>query len=133
MRSFLQDDLSYNTLLGSQARFLPQSEVGGRVNPLDRRNPNGPGLFNGATSQPKDLTDLVTALSGMNLSNEVMGEESNLTQFDQNANDQNAFRLNMLQNQKSNKNNLYFDCSSSNLHSQYHHNNGGGRSYMNNG
>ncbi|KAJ0569165.1 putative armadillo-like helical, nucleic acid binding NABP, pumilio domain-containing protein [Helianthus annuus] len=112
---------------------IPTPIGGGRVNPSDRRNPNGPGLFNGAMSQPKDPADLVTTLSGMNLSNGVMGEESNLTQFDQNADDQNAFRLNMLQNPKSNKNNLYFDGSSSNLQSQYQHNNGGGRSYMNNG
>ncbi|XP_076936290.1 pumilio homolog 2-like [Bidens hawaiensis] len=102
---------------------VPTPIGNGRVNPSDRRNPNSPGLFNGPTSHPKDPADLVTALSGMNLSNGVMGEESNLTQFDQN---------NMLQGQKNNKNSLYFDGSSSNLQSQYQHNNGSAHSYSTN-
>ncbi|KAD3068224.1 hypothetical protein R6Q59_017831 [Mikania micrantha] len=110
---------------------IPTPIGGGRVNSSDRRNPNSPGLFNGPTSHPKDPADLVTALSGMNLSNGVMGEGSNPTQFDQNADDQNSFRLNMPQNQKNNKKILYFDGSSSNLQSQYQHINGGS-SYLNN-
>ncbi|KAI3811571.1 hypothetical protein L1987_21296 [Smallanthus sonchifolius] len=112
---------------------IPTPIGGGRVNTSDRRNLNSQGLFNGATSHPKDPVDLVTALSGMNLSNGVMGEESNLSQFDQNAEEQNAFRLNMSQIQKNNKNSLYFDGSSSNLQSHYQHVNGGGSSYLNNG
>ncbi|XP_076920350.1 pumilio homolog 2-like [Bidens hawaiensis] len=99
---------------------IPTPIGNGRVNPSDRRNPNSPGLFNGSTSHPKDPADLVTALSGMNLSNGVMEDESNLTQYDQH---------NILQSQKNNKNSLYFDGSSSNLQSQYQHNNGGARSY----
>ncbi|GJW09596.1 pumilio homolog 2 [Tanacetum coccineum] len=85
------------------------------------------------SSHPKDAADLVTALSAMNLSNGVMGEESNLTQLDQNANDQSAYLLNMQRNQKNNKNNLYYDGSSANLQSHYQQIDGGGNPYMNNG
>ncbi|GKE06272.1 pumilio homolog 2-like protein [Tanacetum coccineum] len=106
---------------------------GGRANASERRNPNSPGLFNGVSSHPKDAADLVTALSAMNLSNGVMGEESNLTQLDQNANDQSAYLLNMQRNQKNNKNNLYYDGSSANLQSHYQQIDGGGNPYMNNG
>ncbi|KVI11958.1 Armadillo-like helical [Cynara cardunculus var. scolymus] len=111
---------------------IPTPIGGGRLNPSERRNPNSPSLFNGASSHPKDPTDLVTALSGMNLSNEAI-EESNLSQFDKNADDQNAFLLNMPRNQKNNKNNLHFDGSSSNFQSHYQQIDGGGSSYLNNG
>ncbi|CAH1432480.1 unnamed protein product [Lactuca virosa] len=84
---------------------IPTPIGGGRVNPPDRRNPNSPNLFNGPTSHPKDQSDLVNALSAMNLSNGVIDEP--------NSDDQNAFYH---RNQKNNKNNnLYFDGSSSNL------------------
>ncbi|KAK1434857.1 hypothetical protein QVD17_00611 [Tagetes erecta] len=98
---------------------IPTPIGGGRASQSDRRNPNGSSLFNGASSHPRDPADLVTALSGINLSNGIMGEESNLNQFDQNADEQNAYLLNMPRNQKSSKNNMYFD--------------GGGSSYLNNG
>nr|GEU36031.1 pumilio homolog 2-like [Tanacetum cinerariifolium] len=112
---------------------IPTPIGGGRANASERRNPNSPGLFNGVSSHSKDAADLVTALSAMNLSNGVMGEESNLTQLDQNANDQSAYLLNMQRNQKNNKNNLYYDGSSANLQSHYQQTDGGGNPYMNNG
>ncbi|KAI7755361.1 hypothetical protein M8C21_004301 [Ambrosia artemisiifolia] len=111
---------------------IPTPIGGGRVNMSDRRNANSPSLFNGSSSHPRDPADLVTALSGMNLSNGIMGEESNLNQFDQKADEQNAYLLNMQRSQKNNKNNLYFDGSSSNLQSHYQQIDGGGSSYLNN-
>ncbi|KAJ0738042.1 putative armadillo-like helical, nucleic acid binding NABP, pumilio domain-containing protein [Helianthus annuus] len=99
---------------------IPTPIGGGRVNMSDRRNANSPSLFNGSSSHPRDPADLVTALSSMNLSNGIMGEESNLNQFDQKADEQNAYLLNnMPRSQKNNKNNMYFD--------------GGGSSYLSNG
>ncbi|GKC66778.1 pumilio homolog 2-like protein, partial [Tanacetum coccineum] len=118
---------------GPPTSYFYAAALGGRANASERRNPNSPGLFNGVSSHPKDAADLVTALSAMNLSNGVMGEESNLTQLDQNANDQSAYLLNMQRNQKNNKNNLYYDGSSANLQSHYQQIDGGGNPYMNNG
>ncbi|KAL8208612.1 hypothetical protein R6Q57_008024 [Mikania cordata] len=111
---------------------IPTPIGGGRVNLSDRRNPSSPSLFNGASSHLRDPADLVTALSGMNLSNGIMGEESNLNKFDQNADEQNAYLFNMPRGQKNN-NSLYFDGSSSNLQSLYQHIDGGVTSYLNNG
>ncbi|KAL4571090.1 hypothetical protein LXL04_017840 [Taraxacum kok-saghyz] len=82
----------------------------GRVNPPERRNPNNPNLFNGPTSHPKDQSDLVNALSAMNLSNGGIDDSNS----------------DYLRNQKPTKNtnnNLYFDGSSSNLN--YDNNNTG--------
>ncbi|GJT69159.1 pumilio homolog 2-like protein [Tanacetum coccineum] len=118
---------------GPPTSYSYVTALGGRANASERRNPNSSGLFNGVSSHPKDAADLVTALSAINLSNGVMGEESNLTQLDQNANDQGAYLLNMQRNQKNNKNNLYYDGSSANLQSHYQQIDGGGNPYMNNG
>ncbi|GJZ95978.1 pumilio homolog 2-like protein [Tanacetum coccineum] len=118
---------------GPPTSYSYAAALGGQANASERRNPNSSGLFNGVSSHPKDAADLVTALSSMNLSNGVMGEESNLTQLDQNANDQSAYLLNMQRNQKNNKNNLYYDGSLANLQSHYQQIDGGGNSYMNNG
>ncbi|XP_076890887.1 pumilio homolog 1-like [Bidens hawaiensis] len=92
---------------------IPTPIGGGRVNMSERRNPNSPNLFNGSSTHPRDAADLVTALSSMNLSNGMVGEESNLNRFDHNADEQNAYFPNMPRGQKNNKNNIYFDGSSS--------------------
>ncbi|XP_071700732.1 pumilio homolog 2-like isoform X2 [Rutidosis leptorrhynchoides] len=95
---------------------IPTPIGGGRVNQPDRRNTNNLNLFNGTS---KDPTDLVNAMSSMNLSNSVTGQDPNRAQFEPNDEDHNSFLSNNPQNHKSNKNSLYFD--------------GGGSSYLNNG
>ncbi|KAI3526187.1 hypothetical protein L1887_05430 [Cichorium endivia] len=84
---------------------VPTPIGGGRV---EKRNLNGQNnnLFNGGSSS-KESEDLVTALSGMNLSNGVMGEGKNRGQFDQNPDYHDGYPSN-------NNNNLYVDGSSNN-------------------
>lgn len=48
---------------------------GGRATPIDRRSVNGQNSFNGVPPNLGESDDLVTALSGMNLSSGVMDEE----------------------------------------------------------
>nr|XP_043619094.1 pumilio homolog 2-like [Erigeron canadensis] len=107
---------------------IPTPIGGGRVIPSERKNVNSPGLFDGALSHPKDPADLVTALSGMTLSNGVVGVESNRAQFDQNDDDQNTFLMNMQRNPKVTKKKLYPDGSPANLQSHYQQ-----FDYLNNG
>ncbi|CAH1418215.1 unnamed protein product [Lactuca virosa] len=90
---------------------VPTPIGGGRV---EKRNLNGQkNLFNGGSSS-KESEDLVTALSGMNLSNGSMGEAKNRAHFDQNPDYHDAYPSNNNNNSNNNSNNLYVDGSSNN-------------------
>lgn len=96
---------------------VPTPIGGGRV---EKRNLNGQNnLFNGGSSS-KESEDLVTALSGMNLSNGSMGEAKNRAHFDQNPDYHDAYpsnnNNNNNSNNNSNSNNLYVDGSSNNIY-----------------
>ncbi|XP_024974256.1 pumilio homolog 1-like isoform X2 [Cynara cardunculus var. scolymus] len=95
---------------------VPTPIGGGRVNSMEKRNLNGPNLFNGGSSHSKESADLVTALSGMNLSNEVMGEGKNPTHFDQNTDYNDGYLSNVSNSHSGASNNLYVDGSSNNFY-----------------
>nr|XP_043609205.1 pumilio homolog 1-like [Erigeron canadensis] len=86
---------------------VPTPIGGGRVN----SNQNSQNLFNGGSSQTNESEDIVTALSGLSLSNGVKGESKNRNQFDQNPDYHDGYL-----NQSGGSNNLYVDGSSNNIY-----------------
>ncbi|KAI7726627.1 hypothetical protein M8C21_025201 [Ambrosia artemisiifolia] len=85
---------------------VPTPIGGGRVTP----NLKAQTLLDVGSSHSKESEDLATALSGMNLSNGVMGESRNRAQYDQSTD-----YLDKL-NHSSGSNNLYVDGSSNNFY-----------------
>lgn len=69
---------------------------GNRGGNQEKRNLNSPNSFNGVASHANEPADLVAALSGMNLSNGILDEESHLSsRIEPDADDHNNYLFNL--------------------------------------
>ncbi|XP_057782858.1 pumilio homolog 2-like isoform X2 [Salvia miltiorrhiza] len=69
---------------------------GGRAGNSEKRNINSPNSFNGGASHSNEPSDLVAALSGLNLSNGIMEEDNHLSsRIESDADDHNNYLFNL--------------------------------------